>query len=51
MEDNFNLNRFVEAQKNAYNTALFEIKKEKKRAIGCGIFFLNIMVWEKAICL
>ncbi len=30
MEDNFNLNRFVEAQKNAYNTALFEIKKEKK---------------------
>jgi uncharacterized protein (DUF1810 family) len=30
MEDNFNLNRFVEAQSNTYKTALFEIKKEKK---------------------
>ena len=39
MNDNYNLERFIDAQQNDYAIALSEIKAGRKKAIGCGIFF------------
>lgn len=36
---NYNLNRFIEAQKDSFNCALSEIKSGQKNLTGCGIFF------------
>lgn len=43
-QDLYNLQRFVDAQEKVYKTVIDELKMQKKAPIGCGLFFLKLMV-------
>ena len=40
------LERFITAQDTSYEFALNEIKAGRKKAIGSGIYFLSLKIWD-----
>lgn len=47
---NYDISRFIEAQRSSYQQALSEIKNGKKRVIGYGIFFRRSRDSGAALC-